>query len=495
MRDGPKRESDMHVRILCSLLGVIVAAASGCGSNTTAVGTTDTSATGDAMPEPMPDGLAYAVAMDLDPAPDVVEVNLEAKVVNVDLGAGVVSMWTYNGVLPGPRIEAKVGDTVRVHFKNSLPEATTIHWHGLRVPNAMDGVVAAQSPVEPGAEFTYEFVVPDAGTFWYHPHMRSDEQVERGLYGAFVVRGPNELTVTAERTVVLDDIALANGQLAPFSEDDAMIGRQGAVLLANGRAEPMMSLAPGALLRLRLVNAANGRYFRLGIRGRPLNIIGSDAGYLPKVETVDDVLLVPGERVDVLVVASGVAGDVLELVNLPYERGHDTGGEAERKVLSVHLEGAPITTPAVPAPLGEVAQLPTAAVFRTLRLQEMEMAMGGGHGGHGGATGTMMTFMFNDKMPPEMERFTAAANSVEDWKLVNTTEMDHPFHIHGFRFQIASSNGVASQRRAWHDTINVPAKAEVVIKVQIDDRKGAWMFHCHILEHAERGMMGVLDVD
>lgn len=106
------------------------------------------------------------LAEDLDPSPDVVEVSLEAKVANVELAPGrSVSMWTYNGMLPGPRIEARAGNTVRIRFKNSLPEATTIHWHGIRVPAAMDGVPAVQSPIAPGAEFTYEFVVPDAGTF------------------------------------------------------------------------------------------------------------------------------------------------------------------------------------------------------------------------------------------------------------------------------------------------------------------------------------------
>ncbi|HEX2880347.1 MAG TPA: multicopper oxidase domain-containing protein, partial [Polyangiaceae bacterium] len=197
------------------------------------------------------------LAEDLDPALDVVEVSLEAREETIELAPGHrVRMWTYNGQLPGPRIEARAGDTVRVHFKNSLPETTTIHWHGIRVPAAMDGVPAAQSPVEPNGEFTYEFVVPDAGTFWYHPHIRSDEQVERGLYGAFIVRAENEPTTTTERVVVLDDL-LVDSDWMPLGLDpmQAMVGRQGNLILANGRAHPVAEIERGGLHRFRFVNA------------------------------------------------------------------------------------------------------------------------------------------------------------------------------------------------------------------------------------------------
>jgi FtsP/CotA-like multicopper oxidase with cupredoxin domain len=209
-------------------------------------------------------------APDLDPAPNVVEVALEAKVADVEIAPGrTASMWTYNGQLPGPRIEARAGDTVRVRFKNSLPEATTIHWHGVRVPAAMDGVPAVQSPIAAGVEFTYEFVVPDAGTFWYHPHVRSEEQVERGLYGAFVVRGDAEPATTTDRTVVLDDLLVdSNWQLSDFDPMmQAMVGRQGNVILANGWAHPIAGVARGGLHRFRFINAANARYFRLALPG------------------------------------------------------------------------------------------------------------------------------------------------------------------------------------------------------------------------------------
>ena len=286
------------------------------GAKDTGSGETGGDGTGGMSHEGIPEVLAVtasdgpfetAAAPDLDPSPAVVEVALEAKLAQVEIAPGrTLSLWTYNGQLPGPRIEAKVGDTVRVRFKNSLPEATTIHWHGLRVPARMDGSPSVQSPIAAGAEFTYEFVVPDAGTFWYHPHVRTDEQVERGLYGAFVVRGPEEPKTTTEQTVVLDDVLVdEDWQLRDFELDSmqAMVGRQGNVILANGWAHPIARAPRGGLHRFRFINAANARYFRLALPGHRLIQIGTDGGFVTTPQEVDDLLLVPGERADVLVVA------------------------------------------------------------------------------------------------------------------------------------------------------------------------------------------------
>ena len=367
----------------------------------------------------------------------------------------------------------------------------------------MDGIAALGAPVPPGGTFTYEFTVPDAGTFWYHPHVRSDEQVERGLYGAFVVRAANEPVVTSEHVVVLDDVLLgADGQLAPFSEDDAMVGRQG-ITLANGRVAPIGDVAAGGLHRVRFVNAANARYFRIALSGHTLLRIGSDAGFLTTPESVDTLLLVPGERADVLLLATApptdTDGENSDLVwrSLPYERGHETGGEPARDLFTLRLAGKPIAAPpAVPlaGALGTVVALGAPDVTREVRLEEM-MAMGGGdpHGGHGDMAMPAM-FMFNGVMPPAMERFEATLGTIEEWTLHNTTEMDHPFHLHGFRFQTVSVNGTPVAEPAWHDTVNIPAAAKIIIRTALDEHPGTWMVHCHILEHAERGMMGELVV-
>ncbi len=439
------------------------------------------------------------IAEDLDPSEDVVEVSLEAKVADVELAPGrIVSMWTYNGLLPGPRIEARAGNTVRIRFKNSLAEATTIHWHGIRVPAAMDGVPAVQSPIAPGATFTYEFVAPDAGTFWYHPHVRSHEQVERGLYGAFVVRGDGEPETTTDRTVVLDDLLVnADWTLPDFEPMQAMLGRQGNVILTNGRARPSAVVERGGLHRFRFINAANARYFRLALPGHRLIQIGSDGGLLTAPRELTDLLLVPGERADVLVVATGGAGEALDWKTLRYDRGHGTGELPDAAVFQMKLgDAAPIPTPTVPANLAIIPELPAASVQRELKLDESNG--GGAHGGHaaGSASGTMMgpVFSINGKVYPDGSPLNARLGAVEAWSIVNATEMDHPFHLHGFRFQVVSDNPAVPRFVAWRDSINIPAKKTVRFLVRLEDHPGTWMFHCHILEHAERGMMGELEV-
>lgn len=434
-------------------------------------------------------------APDRDPAPGVVEVALEAKLSEIEVAPGrTVSMWTYNGQLPGPRIEARVGDTVRVRFKNALPEATTIHWHGVRVPAAMDGVPAVQAPIAAGAEHTYEFEVPDAGTFWYHPHVRSDEQVERGLYGAFVVRGDQEPATTSDRTVVLDDVLVdSRWQLREFDPaTQAMVGRQGNVILANGWAHPIANVSRGGLHRFRFINAANARYFRLALPGHRLLQIGTDGGLLPTPREHDELLLVPGERADVLVVATGAADEAIEWRSLRFDRGHGTGALPDATIFQMrHGSAPPISTPAVPDAFAPIAALPEPTVWRELTLEET-VGTGGGHGGGHGSSGMVPVFSINGQVYPDATPLAASLEAVEEWSIVNTTEMDHPFHLHGFRFQVVSGAGAPDV--AWRDSINIRAEETVRFRVRLEDHPGTWMFHCHILEHGERGMMGELVV-
>jgi FtsP/CotA-like multicopper oxidase with cupredoxin domain len=432
------------------------------------------------------------IAVDRNPAPDIVEIDLEARVAEVEVAPGRrVWMWTYNGVLPGPRIEARVGDRVIVHFRNALPEATTVHWHGLRIPAAMDGSLAVQDPVPPGGTFEYEFVVPDAGTFWYHPHVRSDEQVERGLYGAIRVRGESEPETTSDQVVVLDDLLVdeTTFQLAPFDPEHAMVGRQGNLILVNGRTHPIADVRAGGLHRFRFINAATARYFRIELPGHELVRIGGDNGLFAAAERTGSILLVPGERADVLVAASTEPGTWLAWRSLPYDRGHGTGTLPGFTLFQMRTTSEPpIETPALPTVLGTFAPLPAPTTVRELRFEESD---GGGHGHHGGGG---HSFSFNGRSHPDGERFEARLGDVETWVLENTTEMDHPFHLHGFRFRVLDRDGVAPEILRWHDTINVPAKSTVRIGVPLEANPGIWMFHCHILEHAERGMMGELVV-
>jgi FtsP/CotA-like multicopper oxidase with cupredoxin domain len=444
-----------------------------------------------------------APAIDLDPRDDVVEVHLEAKLADIELSPGhVVHMWTYNGAFPGPRIEAHVGDLVHVTLKNSLAVPTTIHWHGLRVPSQMDGVEAVQQPIAPGEEYSYEFNVPDAGTFWYHPHVHSDEQVERGLYGPIVVRASNEPTTTSDHVVVLDDILLdATWQIAAFGGNpmQAMLGREGNVLLANGRAHPVVDVTPGGLQRFRFINVANARYFRLALPGHKLIQIGSEAGPIEQPQALDEFLLVPGQRAD-FVVVTAADEQTITWQTEPYQRGHHLEAGSAAPLFDQRPVGARVATPALPSALGTVEPLPAAAVKRELRFGESMGMMGGASMHHAGSMGATSgkaagamgpVFSFNGEMFPNVTPLKAHLGDVEEWSLVNTTSMDHPFHLHGFRFQVVSNN---SEPLAWRDTLNVPAAQTVRIRLRLDDHPGLWMFHCHILEHAERGMMGELQV-
>jgi FtsP/CotA-like multicopper oxidase with cupredoxin domain len=427
------------------------------------------------------DGTSF---VDLDPDPHVIEVELEARPAEVEYLPGrKTTVWTYNGTVPGPRLEARVGDRVVVNFRNSLPEATTLHWHGLRVPADMDGSPAMHAHIPPGGTFRYSFELLDAGTFWYHPHVRSDVQVEKGLYGSIVVHGDGEPAAAAEHTLVLDDVWLKeDGSFADATPGSAMLGRQGNVLLVNGRPRPIARVRVGERQRWHFVNAANARYFRLAVPGQKLTLIGVDGGLLESPREVDELLLTPGERADVLFTPVGEPGSALDLVSLPHERGHMSGSLPLAQVMRLQYSTEPALTPEpVPGSLRTIPALPAPLRTRSFKLTE-EMH------------GMEPVFRINGEAWPDITRLEAKLGDTELWEVENASEMDHPFHLHGFFFQVLSRGGVAEPYRAWKDTVNVPAKTTLRLAVRFEGFPGLWMYHCHILEHGERGMMGELAI-
>jgi FtsP/CotA-like multicopper oxidase with cupredoxin domain len=372
----------------------------------------------------------------------------------------------FNGVVPGPLIEAEVGDTIQVRLTNDLPQSTTIHWHGLRVPADMDGTEAVQPPVEPGGTFEYRFVVPDAGTFWYHSHVNETEQLERGLYGALIVRGPDEPALDHERVLLLDDLKLdPNGDLAPFGDEHELhAGREGDVRLVNGLQEPDLEIAAGQIERWRIVNAANTRFVRLSIGARPFTILGTDGGLLPSPLRAMEVLITPGERVD-LAVGPFDEGETLEIEALPYDRGK--GERPQERFATLRLGAAAPSRAVIPDALRRIEPLVPAHAEPT-RTVSMKALM---HGGH------------HQRDEP------VRVGELQVWDLVNETGQDHPFHLHGFFFQIVEENGEPPPTLSWKDTVNVPRKGQARIAWLPDDRPGEWMYHCHILEHHAMGMM------
>jgi FtsP/CotA-like multicopper oxidase with cupredoxin domain len=410
-----------------------------------------------------------------------VKVDLEASDSQWAVAGGLsIPAYGFNGQVPGPTIEAEVGDTLVVRLVNSLREPTTIHWHGLRVPADMDGTEMVQKPIEPGGTFEYRFVLPDAGTFWYHPHTHETEQLEKGLYGALIVRGPGEPQLDGERVLVLDDLKLdRKGHLARFGGwQERHQGRLGDVRLVNGRAGPGFGMAAGQVERWRIVNAASSRYVRLSIGGRPFTILGSDGGLLEAPVPATEVLLTPGDRVD-LAVGPFAEGDSIEVASLAYDRGMVK--EPAARYATVRVGPPACSQASIPASLRSIQPLVTgdAAPNRTVHLQGRPSLHGvdwriDGHAHH--------------------QAEPVHVGELQVWEVVNQTKMDHPFHLHGFFFQVLEVNGVPPQFRSWEDTVNVPTKGRVRIAWLPDDRPGSWMYHCHILEHHAAGMMAHFEV-
>jgi FtsP/CotA-like multicopper oxidase with cupredoxin domain len=419
---------------------------------------------------------AYA---DAQPAPGraVVRVDLEAHEFDWEFVAGCATRaWGYNAQVPGPVIEARVGDVLEVHLINNLSQPTTLHWHGLRVPAAMDGTDMVQNPIPPGGSFTYRFVLPDAGTFWYHPHMNETVQIERGLYGALIVRGDDEPVVDRERVLVLGDVTLdAVGQLAPPPGwHERIEGRAGDRLLVNGRSGREIMVHAGHIERWRVANASGARYVRLSLGGRTFQIVGTGGGLVEVPVVVTEVLLVPGERVDVAVGPFN-EGDVLAVEALPHDRGLGLTSAERLATLRVG-EGTAPSRARVPERLREIPTLGAGAVpTRVVRFGERINAERG------------LDFLINDEAHHRAGPVTVGTLQV--WDVVNETAGDHPFHLHGFFFQVIERDGRAPAFRSWDDTVNVPAGGRVRIAWVPDDRPGEWMYHCHILEHHDAGMM------
>jgi FtsP/CotA-like multicopper oxidase with cupredoxin domain len=409
-------------------------------------------------------------------------VELEARETAWEIRKGQsVDGYGYNGQVPGPIIEARAGEPLEVWFTNRLGEPTSIHWHGLRVPAAMDGTRMVQPLVQPGETFVYRFTPPDAGTFWYHPHANESEQLEKGLYGALIVRGDEPVT-DRERILVLDDLKLdRRGQLAPFGGlKQRHDGREGDVRLINGRAEPDLFMAAGQVERWRVINASSARYVRLSIGGLPFRIIGTDGGLIEKPVTVTEVLLPAADRVDILV-GPFAEGETLDVEALRYNRV--TMGRRGTERFATLRVGA--TKPSVAVIPNNLRVIPALAESDAEPNRTVKMSVGP-------SLLRGMDFLVNGERHHHDRPVHVGEPQV--WDIVNKSLMDHPFHLHGFFFQVLSVNGEAPAFRSWEDVVNLPPRSTTRIAWTPDDRPGSWMYHCHILEHHEAGMMGHFDV-
>lgn len=431
--------------------------------------------------------------VDLDPAPERFRAVLVAREGTAELLRGKpAAIWGYADgsdpdaapTVPGPLIRVAQGVEIEIELRNELPEETTIHWHGVRLPADQDGTSASQIAVAPGESYTYRFAARDAGTFWYHPHVEADVQIERGLYAALIVEAPAAPPVAADRMFVLDDVKVdSDGRLSDQTDPlDLMLGRQGNVLLVNGRQRPRLDAVAGSRERWRFVNAANGRYFALQLPEATLTVIGSDGGMLPAPRTTDTLLIAPGERYELLVDFPADA-DALILRTVHYDRGHEIPDAGPQSLLDVALGDAGEAPGPLPESWGQIDPLPidVDTPTRELVLSEDD------------ADANNPIFFIDGAAFPEGAPIMVDEGSLEIWTLRNDAEMDHPFHIHGLFFQVLDDAGAVDLTLGWKDTVNVPKDASVRLAVRFDN-PGEWMIHCHILEHAERGMMGMLHV-
>lgn len=439
------------------------------------------------MPSDQTDPLALSAPVDTNPDPNVLEIDLEAREATKTYGDGPATpVWTFGGTIPGPLLDAKVGDRLVVRFKNSLPEPTTIHWHGIRLPAAMDGTLAMQAPIPAGGTFRYEFTFKDAGLYWYHPHVRSDIQVQKGLYGVIRVRGADEPRADDERILVLDDVRLKpDGTLSEYLDDTSkMMGREGNTLLVNGVPNARIPVRAGATTRFRIVNVANGRFFNLRLPGHVWRVIGGDGGLLPKPYDTEKLLVSPGERYDVMLIADGARGSDIELLNEPYERGHDSGHAATTTVARVRLgDDAPLEGRTLPNEFPSIEAFPPAT--QTLPIELNETTRNG-----------ELVFTVNGAVFPDVPKVMVERGGSRVLEVKNVSEMDHPFHLHGFFFQVLEKNGlpIPLESSGNKDTVIIPAQTTLKLLARFDE-PGMWMYHCHILEHAEGGMMGEIHVE
>ncbi len=436
------------------------------------------------------------------------DITMTAAETDVDLGAGVVvKTWTWGGQVPAREIRLTRGQTLRAELVNRLPQETTVHWHGLAIPNAMDGVpVLTQQPVAPGQTFRYVFAVPDAGTYWAHPH--SGAQLDRGLYAPLIIEDPADgADYDDELTVVVDDWLDGTGTnpdevlatlrragmkpmkpggpgvtpATPLGDDGGDVDYPYFVINGRVPADPRVAdYRPGRRIRLRMINAGGDTAFRLGLPGTPMTVTHTD-GFPVHPVRADSVVLGMGERADAVV---SLGDTSVPLVAAPY--GKD--GHAR---LDLRVSGKPVSADVAgfaaalqrQAPLDTATLVPVAAV--TLASRQPDRVLDARLSGPVQNYGWLINGAAYD---PRAAGLPVTADQRVRIRFVNDSMMFHPMHLHGHTFEVQGPDGP----RARKDTVLVAPRQTVEVDFQADN-PGKWIAHCHNEYHLESGMATYLD--
>jgi FtsP/CotA-like multicopper oxidase with cupredoxin domain len=411
------------------------------------------------------------------PTGNIVELDVTAAPTVIEVVDGLdTEVWAFNGVVPGQEHRITLGDTLRMTFRNELPVETTVHWHGVRVPNSMDGVPGITQPaIKPGESFTYEFTPPDAGTFFYHSHVNSTEQVERGLYGTLVVEDVEPVGFSQDVIMVVDDWSLTpTGAIDTDFNNPTDVqhnGRWGSVITVNGDTDAQLTARPGERIRLRFVNASVARPYALRFVDPVAQVIAIDGMYVREPRPADATVISPGGRVDVDITMSDTPGT--------FEIVEDFTTKVVRLV-TVVVEGDLVDTPDFAAPRNSGIPEWTEAVDVDVDI-EYKLALTGG------------LWTINGDSFPNFEAEQIEPDAFTKVRFTNNSTRLHPMHLHGQFFQILERNGEPVNDGAFRDSVLL-FRDDVVDVGLVALDSGTWAMHCHILEHAAGGMITFLEV-
>jgi FtsP/CotA-like multicopper oxidase with cupredoxin domain len=423
--------------------------------------------------------------------PGVYEIDTTISQAPVQLVNGPkTQMFLYNGQYPGPVIRCKEGTTVIVHAHNKLALPTNIHFHGLIIPPEQDG--APQNLMGPGDSHTYTWVAK-AGfpmNTWYHahPHGITHTEVQRGLEGftqILAAKDPLPAAYGNTQIVLFDARFDANNQFPPDTEFDRINGREGNIVFVNGQVLPTLTLKPGEIRRLTILNGSAARFYDVAIPGMKVLWVGTDGGLFGKPVPFDHQLLSNAERIQVLIQAPNVPNQAYQLVALPNDRGLKPIHQQTIPLMTIRTSAAaPVAAPPVPATLRRVDPIPQSGLKRTIEM------------GFNGFNGVKHYMIDTKRFDPLRIDNVANHDQTETWNLIGQNgKWWHPMHLHSTQFQVLEVNGKPEPFPAWKDTVALPGSGKVKFVVRYNDFAGLFFFHCHILSHEDDGMMTTLYVN